>query len=232
MIRLRKSSERGSFNLGWLQTRHSFSFGDYYDPEWIHFRSLRVINEDVIAPGQGFPEHSHRDMEIVTYMLAGSLRHGDSLGNSSVIQAGEVQRMSAGSGVIHSEYNASDRENVHLLQIWLMTDKKGITPEYEQKSFSSAGRANALRLIVSSGGTEASLGIHQDVNIYDCLLERGRTMEYAPASGRHIWIQVIRGQLSVGSAVLSTGDGAGISKESRIQIRTDEESVFLLFDLS
>ena len=230
-MRLRKSSERGHFNHGWLETYHTFSFAEYDDPAWQHFRHLRVINEDYVAPGQGFGMHPHRDMEIVTVILSGALRHQDSMGNTSVIRPGEVQRMSAGTGVLHSEVNDSPSEPVHLLQIWILPDKKGVTPGYEQKSFPEDTRRNRLQLAASGAGSGA-VKIHQDAALYVSLLENNHTLRHELRPGRHAWIQLTRGQLEVNGTRLGPGDGAGISEESIVTLKALENAHFLLFDLA
>lgn len=232
MITIRRSRERGHFNHGWLDTAHTFSFGDYHDAQWTRFSVLRVINEDFVQPGQGFAPHSHRDMEIITYVFEGALEHKDSMGNTSVIRAGDVQRMSAGRGVTHSEYNGSQRESVHLLQIWIFPKEQGIEPGYEQKTFGAAGRINQLRLIVSPDGRQESLSLHQDILLYDCLLEAGRRIELPLKANRRAWLQVIRGSLSMtGGLNLSTGDGAAMVRESSLELTSALETHFLFFDL-
>lgn len=232
MIQIRKSGERGHFDHGWLKTYHTFSFSDYHDPKWMGFRTLRVINEDYVQPGQGFPTHSHRDMEIVTYVLEGALQHKDSMGNTSVIRPGEVQRMSAGTGVTHSEFNASDKEKVHLLQIWILPEKKGFAPSYEQRFFDSKGKENLLQLVASQKGEQGSVKIQQDVRIYDCSLEKGKSFSHALQSERAAWIQVIQGKVEMNQKTLMEGDGASIVKTPELHFSTHNEAKFLLFDLS
>jgi redox-sensitive bicupin YhaK (pirin superfamily) len=232
MIRIRKSRDRGHVNHGWLDTYHSFSFGDYYDSRHMGFRALRVINEDRIRAGEGFPMHSHRNMEIVTYILRGALEHRDSMGNSSVIRAGDVQRMSAGEGVTHSEYNSSRSDTVHLLQIWILTERNGIRPEYEQKKFPENDRLNRLRLIASRDGREGSVTIYQDVALHDAALESGKGLLYKVPPGRHAWIQVTGGGITINGEPLSAGDGAAVSAESPLRISAFEKTSFLLFDLA
>jgi len=232
MIQVRKSNDRGHANHGWLDTHHTFSFADYHDPEHMGFRALRVINEDRVAPAQGFGTHGHRDMEILSYVLEGGLAHRDSTGGGGVIRPGEVQRMSAGTGVMHSEFNASRSEPVHFLQIWLVPDRRGITPGYEQKHFPPEQREGRLRLIASPDAAEGSLRIHQDARVYTTLLGKGQSVTQALAPGRHAWVQVARGQVRIGDAVLSAGDGAALSDERSVTLTADEASEVLLFDLA
>lgn len=228
MITIRKASERGHFDFGWLDTYHSFSFGDYHDPRHMGFRSLRVINEDRVAPGEGFPTHGHRDMEIVTVILEGALEHRDSLGTGSVIRPGDVQRMTAGTGVRHSEYNPSPTEPVHLLQIWLHPDRNGLQPGYEQKAFQLNG---GLTLLASPDGRDGSVTIHQDALLYRGQIGAvGRPLDLDPA--RHAWIQVTRGDLRVNGHVLKAGDGAAVSAESHLQLEGAPEAEVLVFDLA
>jgi redox-sensitive bicupin YhaK (pirin superfamily) len=229
MIRVRKADERGHFNHGWLNTYHTFSFADYHDPDFMGFRSLRVINEDYVTAGQGFGTHGHRDMEIVTYVLEGSLRHADSMGTGSVIRPGEVQRMSAGTGVMHSEKNASD-EPVHLLQIWILPERHGIQPEYEQKEFPPSERDGKLRLVASHDGRDGSLTIHQDADLYTTTLRDGASVAFDFRPNRYGWLQVARGSVSLNGQPLSAGDGAAIEKEAKVTIAGDGEA--LLFDLN
>jgi len=232
MITIRRAGERGHFNFGWLDTYHTFSFGNYYDPRFMGFRSLRVINEDWVRPGHGFPTHPHRDMEIVTYVLEGGLAHRDSLGTGSVIRPGEVQRMSAGTGVTHSEYNHSDDEPVHLLQIWLLPRENGISPGYEQKAFAAEEKLGRLRVVASPDGRDASLTIHQDASVYATLLDPGQEVSHAPASGRHVWAQVARGAVEVNGRRLETSDGAALSGEPEVRVVGVEPAEVLLFDLA
>ena len=231
MIILRKSEDRGHFDFGWLNTYHTFSFGDYHDPQHMEFRSLRVINEDRVKPGQGFPTHFHKDMEIITYLLSGALEHRDSLGNGSVIRPGEVQRMSAGTGVTHSEYNPSMTKSAHLLQIWIFPDQKGTKPGYEQKEFSQKKKEGQLRLIASRDGREGSVTIHQKSEIYAALLNSGQQVEHTIHPGHSAWIQVARGKILLGDQPLRAGDGAAISDEKSLTIATEEKTELLLFDL-
>ena len=231
MIILRKSEERGHFDFGWLDTHHTFSFGDYHDPQHMGFRSLRVINEDRVKPGQGFPTHFHRDMEIITYLLSGALEHRDSLGNGSVVRPGEVQRMSAGTGVTHSEYNPSMTSPAHLLQIWILPEQKGIKPGYEQKEFSQKKKEGRLRLIASEDGREDSVTIRQKTRIYAALLSSGQQVEHSIHAGHSAWVQVARGKILLGSQPLKAGDGAAISDEKSLTIAAEEKAELLLFDL-
>jgi quercetin 2,3-dioxygenase len=232
MITVRQAKERGHFNFGWLDTYHTFSFGDYYDPRFMGFRDLRVINEDVVHPGHGFPTHGHRDMEIVTYVLEGGLEHKDSIGTGSVIRPGEVQRMSAGRGVRHSESNHSEDEPVHLLQIWIMPDEQGIEPSYEQKNYTDEEKRNQLRLIASRDGRDGSVRIHQDASIYAALLEPEQEVTHTLGPQRHAWVQVARGAVNVNGQALNQSDGAAVSDESSVTITGREASEILLFDLS
>jgi len=232
MITIRKANDRGHFDFGWLDTYHTFAFGDYYDPEFMGFRSLRVINEDRVAPRTGFPAHGHRDMEIVTYVLSGALEHHDSMGNGSAIRPGEVQRMTAGSGVRHSEANASETDAVHLLQIWILPNARNLKPGYEQKTFTDAEKRGQLRLVASSDGRDGSVTINQDAAIYASVLGPGSEVAHQLGSNRHAWIQVARGAISVNGQDLSQGDGAAVSGESAIAIAGREESEVLLFDLA
>lgn len=232
MMTIRPGAERGRTSLEWLESRHSFSFGEYFDPRHTGFRSLRVINEDRIAPGGGFPSHPHRDMEILTYVLEGALEHRDSMGNGSVIRAGELQRMSAGSGVVHSEYNHSPSEPVHLLQIWILPKRRGIAPAYEQRSLAAAPAGGALRLAASSDGRDASLTIHQEAALYVCTLAAGGGAEYALAPGRHLYVQVARGALVLNGEPMEAGDGAALSEERWARLASAAGGEALLFDLA
>lgn len=231
MIQLRKSSERGHANHGWLDSYHSFSFARYYDPEHMGYSVLRVINEDVIAGGQGFGMHPHRDMEIITYMLRGELRHEDSLGNGSVIRAGDVQRMTAGTGIVHSEFNASRTEPAHLLQIWILPERHNLTPGYEEKHFSAAEKQDAWRLIASRDGREGSLRINQDVNLHAAVISAGNSLEYAMAPQRSLYIQLARGNAHLNGELLTAGDAAKIDALQSIRLQADAETEVLLFDL-
>lgn len=233
MITLRPAQERGIANFGWLDSRHTFSFGNYYDPNHMGFATLRVINDDKISPGQGFGAHGHRNMEIVTYVLEGALEHKDSLGTGSVIRPGDVQRMSAGTGIMHSEFNASKTEPVHLLQIWLLPAKQGIEPGYEQKNFADDEKRNRLRLVGSRDGREDSITIHQDVDLYASSLEEGKTVSHALASGRVAWLQVARGAVQLNDQLLTAGDGAAISQEAAITLTgSSNDAEILLFDMA
>ena len=231
MMNIRKSAERGHANHGWLDTYHSFSFADYYDPNHMHFRALRVINEDYIAPGMGFGTHPHADMEIVTYIVKGALQHKDSMGNSAVMRAGDIQRISAGSGIMHSEFNASSSEPVHLLQIWLMPDKKGVKPGYVERSFAKAAPGR-LHLATSKNGRDGSIPINQDADLYFSKLEKGQTAELALQPGRHAWLQLIEGQLDVNGTRLQAGDAAAVSQVEQLKLSPVDGAHFLLFDLN
>lgn len=232
MITIRRAGERGHFDFGWLNTYHTFSFDQYYDPEHMSFRSLRVINEDRVAAGRGFPTHSHRDMEIITYILEGALQHRDSMGNGSVIRPGDVQRMTAGTGVSHSEANPSQSDPVHLLQIWIMPNERNLKPGYEQKAFADEELKGKLRLIASPDARDGSVMIHQDARVYASKLNEGAAIEHRLESGRHAWIQVARGSVEVNGEKLEQGDGAAISEEASIKSRAETPSEILLFDLS
>jgi quercetin 2,3-dioxygenase len=231
MINIRKSNERGHADHGWLNTRFTFSFADYYDPKHIEFRTLRVMNDDRVAGGGGFPTHPHRDMEIVTYVLEGALQHKDSMGNGSVIKPGDVQYMSAGTGVAHSEFNASETEPVHLYQIWMFPDKNGYKPAYEQKNFSEAEKRGKLRLVVSQDGRDGSVKIRQDNQLYATVLGAGDTVKHALKPERHAFVQVARGSVTLNGKTLETGDGAEISDEKALELKGVKEAEVLLFDL-
>jgi quercetin 2,3-dioxygenase len=230
MITVRPSAARGHAQHGWLDSRHTFSFADYQDPAHMGFRSLRVINEDRVQPGRGFPPHSHRDMEIITYVLSGSLEHKDSLGNGSVIRHGEVQRMTAGTGVTHSEYNPSPTESVHFLQIWILPERNGLPAGYEQQALDAAG--GRLRLVASPDGRDGSLVVHQDAAVLAARLAPDERVEHRLRPGRHAWLQVATGALEVNGTALHQGDGAAIGDESQLGIRATEASELLLFDLA
>ncbi|HEX8494306.1 MAG TPA: pirin family protein [Pyrinomonadaceae bacterium] len=232
MITVRRAKDRGHFNFGWLDTYHTFSFGDYYDPRFMGFRDLRVINEDRVHPGRGFPTHGHRDMEIITYILEGSLEHKDSIGTGSVIRPGEVQRMSAGRGVRHSEHNHSESEAVHLLQIWIMPNEEGIEPSYEQKTYADEEKRGRLRLVASPDGSDNSVRIHQETKLYATLLEPGQEVTHQLAPERHAWVQVARGAITLNDSALNQGDGAAVSLEESLKIAGREAAEVLLFDLS
>lgn len=232
MINIRRSNERGHANHGWLDTNFTFSFADYYDPAFMGFRDLRVINEDRIEPGQGFPKHGHRDMEIITYMISGELSHRDSMGNGETIHPNEVQRMTAGTGVLHSEYS-SPTDRTHLLQIWILPEKQNLQPGYEQKVFARDDKKGKLRLIASRGGDDGSMHINQDVRLYASVLSSGERITYDLAEGRHAWIQLITGGLEVNGEKLEPGDGAAISDEQALELSSlANDTEFLVFDLS
>jgi len=231
MITIRKGVDRGHANHGWLQSHHTFSFADYHHPDHMGYRALRVINEDKIAPSAGFPPHSHRDMEIITYVLEGGVAHQDSTGGGGVIRPGEVQYMGAGTGVTHSEYNASKTEPLHLYQIWLLPNAKNLKPGYAQKAF-GAERDGVLRLVASRDGREGSLKINQDVSLYASILDEGAEVEHRFAKGRYGWLQVARGGLEVGGAMMQAGDGAKIDAESVLHLKAlAPRTELLLFDL-
>jgi quercetin 2,3-dioxygenase len=232
MISIRKAKDRGHASHGWLDTYHTFSFSTYQDPEHMRFRSLRVMNEDVVAPGQGFGTHPHRDMEIVTYVLEGALEHKDSMGNGEVLRPGEFQRMSAGTGITHSEFNPSDSEPVHLYQIWLFPEQKGIEPSYEQKRFPESERLNTLRLVASRDAAQGSLLIHQDARIYLASLDADQDLRHELDAGRHAWLQALRGSVSLNGTVLQTSDGAAVSDEHTLDIHATSNAEIMLFDLA
>ncbi len=233
MITIRPAQERGNANFGWLDSRHTFSFGNYYDRNHMGFASLRVINEDLIQPGMGFGTHNHRDMEIITYVLAGELAHKDSIGNGSVIRPGDVQRMSAGTGIAHSEFNSSSNDLVHLLQIWILPDRSGIKPSYEQKHFSLAERKGKLRLVASPDGKDNSVTIHQNAKLYVASLNESDRLDYNTDKNRSLWVQVARGAVEIDGKTLQAGDGAGITKINQIEIAaTTDDTEILLFDLT
>lgn len=232
MIAVRRSNDRGHLNHGWLDTYHTFSFADYYDPAYIGFRALRVMNEDRVAPGSGFGMHGHRDMEIVTYVLSGALEHKDSLGHGEVLRPGELQRMTAGRGIRHSEFNPSATEPVHLYQIWLLPRETGLAPSYEQKAFPVGERHNKLRLVASPAGESGALTIQQDARLFLATLDRGRSVAHDLESGRHAWLQVLRGAVTLNDTPLATSDGAAISSEDQLAIAATEEAEVLLFDLA
>ena len=231
MIKVRKAAERGHFDHGWLNTYHTFSFGDYRDAAHMGFGHLRVINEDRVQPGQGFPTHSHRDMEIVSYVLEGALEHRDSMGNNSIIRPGEVQRMSAGTGITHSEYNHSPSDLVHFLQIWIVPEAGGLKPGYEQKLFPEAEKRGRLRLIVSRDGRDGSVTVHQDVSGYATLLASGEKVEHSFPPDRQCWIQVARGAVRLNDERLAGGDGAAVTAERLVAIVAEQPAEVLLFDL-
>ena len=232
MIRIRRADERGHFNHGWLDTYHTFSFADYSDPAHMGFHSLRVINDDRVAPGQGFGMHGHRDMEIVTYVLEGSLRHRDSMGNGSVIPAGELQRMTAGTGVRHSEFNPSNTQWVHLYQIWLLPNQRGLQPSYEELALNSDEKHGRLRLIASPDGRDGSMTIHQDARLYLSSLLPGQKVSHKIEPGRSAWLQVLRGEIVSFETTLIAGDGLAITDENTVAVRAATASEVLLFDLA
>ena len=232
MIRIRKAADRGHFDHGWLDTWHTFSFGEYRDPHHTHFRALRVMNEDRVAPSRGFGTHPHRDMEIVTYVLEGALEHTDSMGNGEVLRPGEFQRMSAGTGITHSEFNPSDAAPVHLYQIWLFPERKGIEPSYEQKRFPDEELHNRLRLVASPDAVEGSLRIHQDARIFLAKLDDGEEILHELGDARHAWLQVLRGSVSLSGHDLATSDGAAVSEERALAIQAKGNAEVMLFDLA
>ena len=228
---VRKSEERGRANFGWLDSKHSFSFGHYYDPDHMGFGPLRVINDDRVAPGGGFPTHPHSDMEIVSYVLNGALEHKDSIGTGSVIRPGDVQRMSAGTGIRHSEFNASRTEPVHFLQIWIMPEKNGLAPAYEQKTFPEEEKRGRLRLIASRGGRDGSVTIHQDADLYATLLAPGQAVSHEIAPGRGGWVQVARGSIALNGETLKEGDGAAVPVSGTLRLEGLSDAEVLLFDM-
>ena len=232
MIDIIRSENRGSADHGWLKAKHTFSFADYFDPERVQFGALRVINEDRVAPGQGFGTHPHRDMEIVTYVINGAIEHKDSMGNGTVIRAGEIQRMTAGTGVLHSEFNHSDEEELHLLQIWIFPEKQNLEPGYEQKLFASEEKHNQLRLVGSRDGRDGSLTIHQDVELFASILEAGHSVSIVDVAQRRVFVQVVSGQLDINGEQLGAGDGLQIEGEAKVDLRAIEEAEFLLFNLA
>ncbi|MEK0182615.1 MAG: pirin family protein [Microcoleus anatoxicus] len=232
MIAIRKSEARGHANHGWLDSYHTFSFANYYDPKYMNFRSLRVINEDVINGGKGFGTHGHTDMEIITYVLEGALEHKDSLGTGAVIKPGEVQRMSAGTGIQHSEFNHSPSDPVHLLQIWLLPDRNGLTPSYEQRDFPLAERRGRLRLVAARDARDGAVKIHQDVDLYAAVLDKDARVSHVLQSNRYAWVQVARGSVLLNGLALEQGDGAAVSDESELVIEATADAEFLLFDLA
>ncbi|MEM7251115.1 MAG: pirin family protein [Pseudomonadota bacterium] len=231
MFKIRRANERGEADLGWLYSQHTFSFGEYYDPEHMGFGTLRVINEDRVQPGKGFGAHGHQNMEIISYVLAGSLEHQDSLGNGSIIEPGDVQRMSAGTGVRHSEFNPSHTELVHFLQIWILPEREGLEPSYEQIQFSEAQRRGRLRLIGSPDGRDGSVTIHQDVGLYSALLSPSEVVIHELSPERNAWVQVARGSVIVNGANLEAGDGAAVAETNELTITAVAETELLLFDM-
>lgn len=232
MITIRKAEERGHANHGWLDSHHTFSFANYYDPKHMGFRTLRVINEDRVSPSNGFGTHGHRDMEIITYVLEGALEHKDSIGTGSVIQPGEVQHMSAGTGILHSEFNHSQTQPVHFLQIWLLPEKKGLSPSYEQRNFSPAKTPGKLHLVAARDGRENAVTVHQDVDLYAAVLKEGDRISHTLQPQRHAWVQVARGAITLNSLPLNTSDGAAISEETDVVIEATKDAEILLFDLA
>jgi redox-sensitive bicupin YhaK (pirin superfamily) len=232
MIKIRQAEDRGHNNFGWLDTKYTFSFNDYYDERFMGFRSLRVINEDFIEPKQGFPKHGHRDMEIITYIISGDLSHEDSMGNGTTIRPHEIQRMSAGTGILHSEYS-SETDKTHLLQIWILPETRNLTPSYEQKLISAEAKRGNLKLIASRNAEEDSITVYQDVKLYASILKKDEEVSHEIAENRHAWIQVVKGSLEVNGEFLNTSDGAAISDEKLLKIKAlEEETEFLLFDLN
>jgi len=231
MTSVRRAAERGRSQLDWLDSRHTFSFADYQDPGHMGFRALRVINEDRVAPGRGFGTHPHRDMEIITYVIDGAVEHRDSMGNGSVIRPGDVQRMSAGTGVTHSEFNPSDAAPVHFLQIWILPERTGLTPSYEQRRFPTAEKRGMLRLIASNDGRDGSVVVFQDVDVFAAVLEPGEEVTHALQHGRHAWVQVVSGTAAIDGVALAPGDGAAVSDERAVTLHARESAEVLLFDL-
>lgn len=232
MINIRKAHQRGSANFGWLQSKHSFSFGSYYDPRHMGFRKLRVINDDRVTAGQGFGKHPHRAMEIISYVVSGAMEHGDSMGNSSVIRAGEFQRMSAGTGVFHSEFNHDEDSDLHFYQIWIETAAPDIAPEYEQKQFADSLQPGKWLLVASEDGRDRSLTVHQDVSLYQARIGEGESLTFDGNPERYYWLQVVKGSLSLNGESLGTGDGAAVSEESRLVLSEARDAEVLLFDLA
>lgn len=230
-LRVRKSQERGYANHGWLESYHSFSFAEYFDRNHMHYSALRVINDDIIAPGQGFGMHSHRDMEIVTYILQGKLQHRDSIGNGSVISAGDVQRMTAGSGIVHSEFNASDNENVHLLQIWIMPDRLNLQPGYEERHFSAEQKSNRWCLIASGNDQDGVLKVHQDMQLFASVLDGSADLAYTVHEGRSVYLHIARGNVEINDLKLASGDAVMLDCSAELLIKANAKSELLLFDL-
>jgi redox-sensitive bicupin YhaK (pirin superfamily) len=233
MIKIRKSTERGGGNFGWLDTKYTFSFNNYYDPRFMGFRNLRVINEDYVDANQGFGTHGHSDMEIITYVVSGELAHKDSSGGSETLRPHEVQRMTAGSGIRHSEFNPSKTEKVHLLQIWILPEKNDLEPGYEQTYFAPETKQGKLKLVASRGGDDGSVNINQDVKLYSSILKTGEEVAHELAANRHAWIQIVKGSITLKGEILEAGDGAAISDETALKIKSlADETEFLLFDLN
>ncbi|HTI97501.1 MAG TPA: pirin family protein [Dongiaceae bacterium] len=231
MMKIRKASERGHASHGWLDSYHTFSFADYYDPQWMGYRSLRVINDDLIMPGGGFGTHPHRDMEIITYVLSGELEHKDSMGNGRVIRPGEVQYMSAGTGIQHSEFNPRDDEALHLLQIWIQPEKRGVTPRYAEKSFQNVPRGD-LHLVTSRDGRNGSISVHQDADLWLARLDPGQKVAHKLQTGRHAWVHVAEGEVEINGQALSGGDAAEVEGDTTIQLAAQKPAQVLLFDLN
>lgn len=232
MLTIRKASERGHANHGWLDSHHTFSFADYYDPKHMGFRALRVINDDRVAGGQGFGAHPHRDMEIISYVLEGALAHKDSMGTGAVIRPGDVQRMSAGTGVVHSEFNASRDEQVHFLQIWIQPDQRGVRPGYAQKTFADEEKRGRLRLVASRDGADGSITIHADARVYAGLFGAGESAELAIPAGRHVWVHVARGAVRVNGQEVVDGDGVALSDEAVVRLEGTSGGEVIVFDLA
>jgi redox-sensitive bicupin YhaK (pirin superfamily) len=232
MIQVRRSEDRGRTQIGWLDSRHTFSFGDYYDPDHVAFRSLRVINDDVVEPGQGFGTHPHRDMEIVTVVLEGALEHKDSLGTGSVLRAGDVQRITAGTGVLHSEFNPSATERVHFYQIWILPERKGLRPGYEERRAADLPERGGLRLLAARDGRDGAATVNQDVKLYTARVGPDRPVKYPLPRGRHAWVQVVSGAVALNGRPLAAGDGAAVSDEPGLELTTDAPAEVLFFDLA
>lgn len=232
MLTVRKAEDRGHANHGWLDSYHSFSFANYYDPQHMGFRSLRVINEDMVAPAKGFPTHPHRDMEIITYVVSGAVAHKDSIGNTERVGAGGVQRFSAGTGITHSEFNPSTTEGLHLLQIWLLPEQQGITPSYEQKEFPAETKRNQWRAIANREATDGAVKLHQDAAIYATILEPGEQLTYTLPVDRHAWVQIVQGEVTLNGTTLDKGDAAAISNETKLAFEASTDAEILLFDLA
>ena len=232
MLTVRKAEDRGHANHGWLNSYHSFSFANYYDPQHMGFRSLRVINEDRIAPGAGFPTHPHRDMEIITYVVSGAVAHKDSIGNTEKVGAGGIQRFSAGTGITHSEFNPSNAESLHLLQIWILPEQQGITPSYEQKEFPAETKRGQWRAIANREATDGAVKLHQDTALYATILEPGEQLTYTLEADRHAWVQIVKGEVTLNSITLDKGDAAAISNETRLVFEASTDAEILLFDLA
>jgi quercetin 2,3-dioxygenase len=232
MVTVRRAAERGRSDFDWLDSRHTFSFADYHDPRWMGFRALRVINEDRVQPGRGFGTHAHRDMEIITYVIEGGLQHRDSMGNGSIIRPADVQRMSAGTGVTHSEFNPSQTDPVHFLQIWIVPELAGMPPGYEQQRFPVDEKRGMLRLIASRDGRDGSVTVHQDVDLFAVVLEAGEAVTHALQHGRHAWAQIVAGTVALERTALAPGDGAAVSEERTFTLRARESAEILVFDLA